>query len=193
MSQPETRHSLLIRLKDERNDAAWTEFAQTYEPFLRQVARRRGVAGQDIPDAVQQVLMTIARSLESWQDDGQAASFRRWLRTVARNVVINFLVKENRQASGFGTDQSADLLAQIAEEPDEALCQKYEHELIVWAAERVRDEFVATSWAAFWATVIEGRSVSAVASELGVSAGSIYMSRSRIKARIRQVVSEVME
>jgi hypothetical protein len=38
--------------------------------------------------------------------------------------------------------------------------------------------------------VIEERNVDKVAAELGVTAGSIYMSRSRIMARIRKKVGE---
>jgi RNA polymerase sigma-70 factor (ECF subfamily) len=65
--------------------------------------------------------------------------------------------------------------------------------LIVWAAEQVRDEFIATSRAAFWSTVVDGTSVQDVAAELGISRGSIYMSRSRIMARIRRKVSDVLD
>jgi RNA polymerase sigma-70 factor (ECF subfamily) len=71
--------------------------------------------------------------------------------------------------------------------------QAYERELIVWAAELVRAGFRETSWRAFWATQIEGRGVAEVAAELGVTPGSIYMSRSRILARIRAKVAEVLE
>src|ERR1700678_4303329 len=41
MHQPETRPSLILRLKGERNELAWTEFASTYESFLRQLVSRQ--------------------------------------------------------------------------------------------------------------------------------------------------------
>ena len=82
--------------------------------------------------------------------------------------------------------------AKPTDPPAEQL-QQYERELIVWAAEQVRDQFRPTSWQAFWATQIEGRDVVDVAATLGVSAGSIYMSRSRILAKIRAKIAEVEE
>jgi len=41
--------------------------------------------------------------------------------------------------------------------------------------------------------LIDGRSVADVATELGITPGSIYMSRSRIMARIRAKVREITD
>ncbi|MEZ6133028.1 MAG: sigma-70 family RNA polymerase sigma factor [Planctomycetaceae bacterium] len=192
MPQPETRLSLIARLNDPRNEPAWRHFMDIYEPFLRRLAVRQGVPERHVPDVVQQVLLAIAKSVDGWQDDGSPASFRRWLATVSRNIVIKFMTRERKQAGGHGGTEIVNLLSNIPAEPDADQVQRYEHELIVWAAEQVRSEFVETSWKAFWATIIEGRTVSDVAAELGVSPGSIYMSRSRIMAKIRTKVEEVM-
>ncbi len=192
MPQPETRISLIARLNDPRNEPAWRDFMDTYEPFLRRLAVRQGVPERHVPDVVQQVLLAIAKSVDGWQDDGSPASFRRWLATVSRNIVIKFMTRERKQAGGHGGTEIVDLLSNIPAEPDADQVQRYEHELIVWAAEQVRGEFVETSWKAFWATVIEGQTVSDVAAELHLSPGSIYMSRSRIMAKIRTKVEEVM-
>lgn len=192
MLHPETRHSLIVRLKDEQNEPAWADFVASYEPFLYRLAERQGVARRDVPDVVQQVLLAVARSVDGWKDDGKPGSFRRWLATVCRNIVIKFMTRERKQSGGQGGTQLVDLLNNVPDEPDKELVQRYEHELIVWAAEQVKDEFIATSWSAFWATVIEGRSVNDVAAELKISPGSIYMSRSRIMARIRTKVDDVM-
>lgn len=191
MSPLETRQSLIVRLKSEQNELAWRDFVCAYEGFLTQLARRQGVPDRHIPDVTQQILLTIAKSIDGWKDDGNVASFRRWLSTVSRNVVIRFMSRERRQAGGIGGSELVAQLQNVEEKPNEQHVRRYQHELIVWAAEQVRHEFLETSWRAFWATVIEERTVDDVASELHVSPGSIYMSRSRIMARIKTKVSEV--
>ncbi len=192
MQPPETRPSLIVKLKDRRNEPAWTEFVCAYEPFLIQLVRRQGTPERHALDATQQLLLAIARSVEGWTDDGQTASFRRWLSRVARNVVIKFMTRERRQPTGQGGTDFLELLERVPDfTADEAQVRQYEHELIVWAAEQVRSDFHETSWKAFWATQVEGRSVTEVAEELGVSAGSIYMSRSRIFARIRAKIDDL--
>ncbi len=191
MSSGETRNSLILRLRSEQNELAWREFVTVYESFLVQVARRQGVPGRHLPDVTQQILLRIAESIDGWSDDGNQASFRRWLTTVARNVVVRFMARERRQAGGVGGSDLLVQLGNLEDRPDQQWLMRYEHELIVWAAQQVRHEFLETSWQAFEATVLEDQSVEAVAGRLGVTPGSIYMSRSRIMARIRRKVSEV--
>lgn len=193
MPHYETRHSLIIRLKDRQNESAWEAFVVAYEPFLYRMAERQGVPQRHVPDTVQQVLLSVAKSVDNWKDDGRPGSFRRWLSTVSRHIVIKFMTRERRQADPAGGTHVIEVLNALPAEPDQQQLASYEHELIVWAAEQVKDEFIATSWAAFWATVIEGRPVAEVADELKISAGSIYMSRSRIMAKIQLKVEEVME
>jgi RNA polymerase sigma-70 factor (ECF subfamily) len=189
----ETRLSLIVRLKCEQDELAWRDFIGQYEKFLQQIVRRQGVPEALVPDATQQILMAISRSLETWKDDGNPGSFRRWMHTVARHVVVRFMTRERKQTAAAGGSDPLGLLNAVESPPDRDLLQRYEHELIVWAAEQVRHEFLATSWAAFWATTIEHRAVEDVARELQVSPGSIYMSRSRIMASIRKKIREVME
>lgn len=193
MRQPETRPSLIVQLKDPRNEPAWSEFVCAYEPFLMQLVRRQGTPERHVADITQQLLMVIAKSVAGWTDDGKVASFRRWLSQVARNVVIKFMARERREISGQG---GTDFFEQLIEQPDlgamDATAGRYEHELIVWAADKVRSEFHEASWKAFWATQIQGKSVADVAAELSVSPGSIYMSRSRILVRIREKIQEVL-
>lgn len=192
MQQPETRPSLIVRLQGERNELAWAEFVSAYEPFLQRVIERQGVPDRHVPDVAQQVLVAIARSVDDWQDDGQPASFRRWLNRVARNVVLRFLARERRQIGGLGGTDWLESQARVPDAAGEEQETEYEYELVVWAAEQVRGEFLETSWKAFWGTLIEGRDVAEVAAELGVSPGSVYMSRSRLIARIRSKVREVL-
>jgi RNA polymerase sigma-70 factor (ECF subfamily) len=194
MRQPETRPSLILRIQGPRNELAWSEFVATYEPFLQHLIARQGVPPGHVADVTQQVLAAIARSVEQWQDDGGQASFRRWLNRVSKNLVIKFMNRERRQVGGRGGTDFWEQLQQVTDTASaEAEDGRYEYELVVWAAQQVRSEFRETSWRAFWATLIEGRSVNAVAAELNVTPGSIYMSRSRIMARIQAKLGELTD
>ena len=193
MNQPETRPSLIVKLQGQRNELAWAEFVAVYESFLRRLIQRQGVPERHVADVTQQVLAAIAHSVSQWQDDGNPGSFRRWASRVARHVVIKFMTRERRQIGGQGGTELVELLHQVPDDTDEKQNQRYEHELIIWAAEQVRAEFRPTSWQAFWATLVEGRPVAEVAGELKVSAGSIYMSRSRIMARIQAKIVDVLD
>jgi len=93
MEVPETRQSLVARLADAGDHAAWTQFAADYEPFLMAMFRRRGMQEADVQDTAQQVLMTVAARVSEWRPDGRPASFRRCYTTIARNECIKQVVK----------------------------------------------------------------------------------------------------
>ena len=60
---PRTRPSLLVRLKAPRDEHAWLEFVQIYEPLIARLARRQGLQEADADDLTQEVFARLpARS-----------------------------------------------------------------------------------------------------------------------------------
>jgi RNA polymerase sigma-70 factor (ECF subfamily) len=182
MTLPDTRLSLVVRLTDRRDEQAWTAFLKDYEPFLLNLFRRRGLQDADARDVAQQVLLSVAQRVCTWQPDGQPASFRRWLTTIARHAALRFLTRSGRQpATSVGTD--------VADIPSEALSE-YQQEALSWAMEQIREEFRPSTWAAFWETSVQCRAVDDVCREQELTAGAVYMARSRVMARLREKVKE---
>jgi RNA polymerase sigma-70 factor (ECF subfamily) len=195
MALPETNLTLIARMKDPVDQRAWQEFVGAYEPFLLRMLIRRGFMDADARDLVQQVFLGVCRSLDQWNSDGIEGSFRRWLSGVTRNTVLKFLRTKGRQPLNIG---GSDFLNQQLELPDSdvdvaKLQQEYDREIFLFVAEQVRREFREQSWQAFWKTAVEGQDVARVAIEQGVERGAIYMSRSRIMARIRSRIAELGE
>ena len=63
---PSTRASLLVRLKPPRDERAWVEFVEIYEPLIHRLARARGVQEADADDLAQDVFRTVADAIEQW-------------------------------------------------------------------------------------------------------------------------------
>lgn len=186
---PETRESLLLRIRDRGDAVAWQEFVEIYEPLVYRLVGSRGrLQDADAWDLTQQVLLAVARRVETWNPDPGRGSFRGWLSRVARNLVINFLVHRKRHPQGTGDSEFQQVLERVAvTDSDESARFDLEHrrQLFRWAAERIRGEFRASSWNAFWQTCVENRPVKQVADTLGMSVGAVYISRSRVLARLR--------
>src|SRR5262249_52941712 len=53
---PPTRASLLVRIRDARDAAAWGEFVDLYAPLVHGFARRQGLQDADAADLTQDVL-----------------------------------------------------------------------------------------------------------------------------------------
>ena len=52
-STPETRPSLLIRVRDPADQAAWQEFVEIYRPVILRLAQHKGMQAADADDIAQ--------------------------------------------------------------------------------------------------------------------------------------------
>jgi RNA polymerase sigma-70 factor (ECF subfamily) len=193
MSQaPETRLSLLIRLKDRADQQAWQEFVEIYGPLIRRLAARQGLQAADADDLTQQVFAAVARSIDRWEVDPARARFRTWLQRIAHNLLVNMLTRGPRER-GSG-DTCVQELLELRPASEDAHLQflraQYQREVFRWAARRVRGEFQPATWQAFWETAVRGREISDVARELGKSIGSIYAARSRVIRRMQETIGQ---
>ena len=184
MTLPDTRLSLVVRLSDRRDEQAWSAFLRDYEPFLLGLFRRRGLQDADARDVAQQVLLSVADRVSTWQPDGRPASFRRWLTTIARHAVLRFLTRSGRQPPAVAD-------ADVADSGTEAdALHEYQQEVLAWAMEQIREEFRPVTWTAFWETAVQCRPLDDVCRDLTMTAGAVYMARSRVMARLRDKAKE---
>jgi RNA polymerase sigma factor (sigma-70 family) len=190
---PSTRPSLLIRLRDPADGRAWAEFTEIYGPLVHRLARRRGLQEADAQDLAQEVFRAVAGAIERFDHDPARGSFRGWLSRIARNLIINLLAARRRQPRGTG-DTDVHRLLEDRPDPageDSALFEvEYRRRLISWAAERVRGEFSAAAWRAFWQVGVEGRPPQEVAEALGMTLGTVYQYKSRAVVRIRREIEQ---
>lgn len=190
---PETQPSLILRLRDARDQQAWATFLEIYQPLIYRIVRTRHVQDADAREVTQDVLMAVAGSIDRWEADPARGTFRGWLTTITRNLVVNFLIKQSRHPRGRGDTDFQRAIAELpAPEGEESAMFDLEQrrQVFRWAAERIRSEFRESNWLAFWRTAVEGNAVADVARELRISAGLVYVSRNRVMKRLREKVEE---
>ena len=192
MHVPDTRPSLLVRIRDASHAEAWGEFSALYRPVVFALATRHGMNSHDAEDLTQQVLWTVSRAIERFDADRKDAKFRTWLQTIARHAIINAMTrgKPDRAAGG---DQIQEFLLSQPDSSDLTLTLEwdYRREVFQAAADRVRDEVTDSTWQAFWRTAIENESPREAAQSIGCRVGAIYTARSRVMQRLRILVQEL--
>ena len=185
---PTTRPSLLVRLRDPRDEQAWEKFVAIYTPLIDRLARSRGLQNADAADLAQDVFRAVAGAIDRWDPDPARGSFRGWLFQIARNLAINLLTARRRHVQGSGDSDVLERLHRLpAPDAEETILfdAEYRRSLFHRAAEQVRDEFRESTWRAFWRTGVEGREPAEVAQELKLSVGAVYIAKSRVMARLR--------
>ena len=189
-NSPTTRISLLLRLRDTHDLPAWDRFVGLYAPLVYGFARRKGLQDADAADIAQDVLMSVAQQMRKWQYTPERGSFRGWLFTIARNRVKNWLVSSARRMDGTGGDDNLAAMQSQQETVPEAADwdAEYARHVFHWAAAIVRQQVSEQTWLAFETTAVEGRSGSEVAQSLGMSIGAVYLARSRVMSRLKELV-----
>ena len=191
-STPETRLSLLIRVRDPADHQAWLEFIEIYRPVIIRLARRQGMQEADAEDVAQTVLISVAKSIESREHDRQQARFRTWLTRVARNAILNALMrrKPDRAVGGSDLHPSLDQSESDRHRDSELLRLEFRREVFRWGARQIKSEFEPATWDAFWLTTVEDRSCEDAAKIIGKPIGTIYTARSRVMRRLKEKVTE---
>lgn len=190
---PLTRVSLLVQIRDQGNRAAWQEFTALYGPVIYGFARKRGLQDADAADLMQDVLRSISTAIGRLDYDRRRGTFRGWLFTITRNKVFNFLSARKIRPQGSGDTTTNQLLNQHPDENDgaETWELEYQRRLASIAMQRVKGDFQENTWQAFWLTAVEGKPVAEVARQLGMSAGAIYVAKSRVLARLKEEVEAI--
>jgi RNA polymerase sigma factor (sigma-70 family) len=194
---PPTRPSLLARIRDPRDGAAWGEFVDVYGPLVYDYGRRRGLQDADAADLTQDVLRAVAATADQFAYDPERGAFRSWLFTVTRRKLVDSVRRRRPGDRGTGdTDVHKHVEAEQARYPeamdeaqdsaewDRALCQR----LLDWAAGNIRTEFRPTTWRAFWLCAVEGCAPREASAALGMSIGAVYAAKCRVLARLREEI-----
>ncbi len=194
VAETATSRSLLVRLKDGQ-PAAWERVTLLYAPLVYHWCRSMRLAEQDMADVFQQVFQAVAAHIQTFQRDRPGDTFRHWLRAITRNKVRDHFRRIARQAQATGGTDAQLYFAQLADpcEADEGDGDETEvRELLRGALEQIRGQVHPQTWQAFWKVVVEGKTPEQVGEELGMRPGTVRVAKSRVLARLRSELGEVV-
>jgi len=156
-------------------------------------ARQCGLQSQDAADVVQNVFVSIFRSIGRFSPDQQNATFRGWLWTITRNAVREHLRKRAGHHVAMGGSDAYQVLQQLpdlveseTEPADFDAGQSLAHR----ALRLVRENIDERTWDAFWRTAIQDQPAVDVAVELEMSAQAVRQAKYRVLCRLRRLLAD---
>lgn len=183
-----TRATLIERVRDPRDAAAWEEFFALYAPLLEGYARAFGLSAADAEDIRDQCLAQVVQRLETFHYDRAKGSFKGWLHRIARDKVVDGLRRPRAQRP-----ETAAYLAvpDSADGPDEAWEREWRAEHLRFALDEVRrgeeDERLLDL------ILDEDLSAAEIGERTGLNANQVYKARSRIVQAVRAVLRRLGE
>ena len=192
---PPTRASLLVRLRDPQDDAAWREFVDLYAPLIYNHARKQGLQDADAVDLSQEVISAVAGAVGRLDYDPRRGTFRSWLFTIVRRKLSNWRRAQKHRPRGSGNADTQRRLERcpVADAPEADWDAEWQERVYAWACEEVRRDVSPATWEAFWRTAIDGRPGKQVAADLGLTVAAVYHARSRVLARLKALVQSAQE
>lgn len=184
---PSTTRLTLVQRICSGDDDSWRELERVYRPLIRSTLRRFGFQSQDVDDLAQDVLVSLHRTVDQFVHNGRVGAFRRWLRIVTVNQAREYLrSKGSRSCTTEKLDAFADETSSLTAELD----KQHDLHILNVMMDRVSGDFTPTTMESFKRYVIQGQSADEVARELGVSIQAVYLSKSRILKRLREMAAD---
>lgn len=188
-----TRASLLSRLRDCGNEAAWREFFERYWRPIYHTALREGLSDTEAEDVVQEVIIHMTRKLPDFRYD-PARSFKGWLlRTTRWKVMDQFRRRQRSGSAPPATEGDEGDSETIPAELEARWEAEWESSLKAAALHRLKQQVSAEHYQIFDLHVLKGRPVREVAVALGVALATVYVVKHRLVKLLRIAVAELRE
>jgi RNA polymerase sigma factor (sigma-70 family) len=190
-----TRDTLLGRIRDAGDSAAWEEFFALYAPLLEGYARSLGLGQADAEEVRDECLAVVARRMPEFRYDRAKGSFKGWLHRIARGKVLDAMrrsgvrrAREERPATeawlGIPDDKEA---------PDRIWEERWRTEHLRFALAEVRRTKTARERELYDLLLDESLGAAEVGERFGLNANQVYKARSRLVREIREVLARLGE
>ena len=101
MTHRDTSRTLLKQVQ--ANDpTAWSQFVSIYQPLVRYWCTRQRLDEDDISDVVQDVFLSVSRSIPGFRHEERNDTLRGWLRVITANRIRDLIRRKSRSAIASG-------------------------------------------------------------------------------------------
>jgi len=180
-----THLSLLVRLSDESDGLAWSEFWIRYGDLIRGFCLRRGLQAADIEDVAQDVMFSLTKAMPGFRYDPAKGLFRSYLKTAVVRAISRRFGQNARQASLGAAGSSS-----VASEEDhdtqwEMEWRRYHYRRAMGTLE---SEFSDRDREVFHRYATLGQPLQEVAADFSLSDATIYQIKSRVFRRLSETI-----
>jgi RNA polymerase sigma-70 factor (ECF subfamily) len=187
-AHPEPSSSLLQAVRNGSSEG-WDRLVRVYAPVVARWCRRAGLQEAAGDDVLQEVFLTVSRSVGDFDRDQGSGSFCAWLATITRTRICDHLRRQGRQPAVIG---GSDFLERLEQEPaaeaGSSMADEFRSPLVRRALDVVREEVKEATWQAFWRTVIDSQAPEDVGRDLGMTSGAVRSARFRVLHRLQELL-----
>ena len=189
MDADTTSPTLLSRVRDPADTAAWREFDSRYGELVLRYCRRRGLQHSDAEDVRQMVMLKVSRALRDFKYDPRRGRFRGFLWRIVRNENLRYVTRPNTAPKRVGTYGSPAVEPVAPRDMDEVWEEEWTHHHLRMAMRRIRETFDPRSVSVF-ESLLSGEAVDAVARQTGMTRDAVHKVKQRVRDRLKDLIAE---
>lgn len=185
MGHETTQPSLLSRVRDASDGAAWREFDVKYRELILRYCRARGVSVTDAEDVRQIAMTNLAKSLRGFQYDRERGRFRSYLGQVVRSAMRrHFSRPETRHRTLDSVALAVTAGEDAADDVWEREWMRHHYRL---AMATVRRGFERRSVEMF-DRLLGGDAVAQIAKDYATSEQAVHKVKQRVRDRLKELI-----
>ncbi len=191
-----TSASLLAKIQDAQDTAAWQRFFAAYQPMIEGWCRGWGLPDADGDEVAGMVLLKVVERMKRGYVYDPGRSFRGWLKAVVVSQVNEFKAgKYGQLAQGSGDSGVKQALEQHPAPAGVDGLERDLEALVQQAAARVQARLGTDSpkWQSFWRTAVQKQAGKEVSRLLDLSVAAVHQNKSRVARLIREEVARLRD
>lgn len=182
-----TRQTLLLKLKDQRDEQAWNDFYETYYRYIRAILWNMNMKEADANDILQSVMLKIWNKLPEFDYETRKGKFRNWISIITANTAKNYIRSENRLYNCLNGEKSSWLddytTATLPPEIEEISSAEWEKFISSMAWENI-SKTLSDSVKETFERLMKGESTKDIAVAVGINENTVIVYKNRIKNKM---------
>ena len=196
-----TRPTLLFRLRDWNDSAAWEEFHRLYRRLVYGRARRAALSHADAEDVAQEVFTRVAETIRDFDLNPDRGSFRGWLMQLTRwRIADKFerLAREPRRTPNAAPGSTMTRTATIErmpspEEDEDEWDREWQEQVLAAAVDRLARRVQPRHFQVFDLYIRQHWPVLHVATALHLNPASVYVISHRLTKLLKTEVAKLQQ
>jgi RNA polymerase sigma factor (sigma-70 family) len=176
------------------DNPAWKGIVNQYFMQIYGWCLESGIEAHAAADVTQNIFLSMLGSLHSFEKRNEGA-FGGWVRRIAQRRIADFFRQKQPEAAASDVlrkvPSRSEVMRIVEDDKSQVGLEQLSDERVLKIFLQVQMEFPESAWRAFWHVAVEGKSVAETAMELGTTKNTVYLSKSRIGKRLRELLETV--
>jgi len=184
-----TTTQVLQELKESNDTFAWTVFRDHFFSVVTGFAGNLGLSRTDAEDAAQETMLAFIEAFRDGKYNRGKGHLSHWLFGVARRVILDYRKRRPRESLIGDNTAGASFWDMVADEDTvrHTWDMQWENMVLERCLQQARRQLDEKVFRAFELYAILQRPVDEVCEALSISRNAVYISKSRVLSKLRQL------